>query len=160
MPRYSKPYILSRRVAIASNIGRNNPNYRWYSPYAREEYFSSIDRDQYGVPLPFIRAGGADGADFIGSGGIFPTHFASDTTDNYANIHDYLYTNMGRDDPFFSYDDRLHPDRKLVSDSFWSGHPIDAALIGAGLGLGGLFGITDLHDQNNSNFPEFEFGSG
>lgn len=149
--RRKDPFNVYNRYVPKNEVGLANKSFSWKSPKQFYSFYNSLKRDEYGVPLDFIAAGGADGANVYGTGGPIHFNFASNTTDRNANIHDYLYTNMGSNDPFFSSYDRSNPDKKLVKDIFSSGNYFDSAVVGTGLLAGSFLGLTQSHNQNYSN---------
>lgn len=157
--RRKDPFRIYNRYVPKSEVGMADRSFSWQSPKQMYSFYRLLKRDEYGVPLDFISAGGADGANVYGTGG--PVHFnlASATTDRNANVHDYLYTNMGKFDSFFTEYERANPDKKLVSDIWNSGNYIDSAIVGTGLFAGSLLGITDSHNQNYSNSYNPFFGA-
>lgn len=136
-------------------VGLAKPEVKWGSPENVKKYYDSLPRNYKGIPLSFLAAGGADGADLIGTGGKFHVDFASEGTNRVADVHDYLYTHMGANDPFFDIKDRRNPDKFLVKQTAKNGHLLDAFLIGTGLGAGNLAdkylktNIVRSHNQNS-----------
>ena len=93
--------------------------------------------------------GGADGANVVGAGkglGPMPSfRIVNKVTDHLAYKHDYMYSHMGQMDPYILPSTQTSADFDLVRSIFHSGHYIDTAIVGAGLTVGRLFGVTQKH---------------